>query len=129
MKEQEVLLPKFHYAYEMLQQGHAGLSKMFKSRTKSPLAQVLYKILQARVFLAETKMDFSLPRAALIPSITSRILSSSFVYDRGSVADACVLFAQVALPHSECRVNVCCVNVVPGTDSWLHTVASTLPFV
>lgn len=61
MKEQEVLLPKFHYADEMLQQGHVGLSKMFKSWTKSPLAQVFYKILQAHVFLAETKMDFSLP--------------------------------------------------------------------
>ena len=44
--------------------------------------------------------------------------------------DVCVsvLFAQAVLPHSERRVNVCCVNVVPGRDAWPQTVASPLSF-
>lgn len=53
-------------------------------------------------------------QGALIPSIISRILSSGFVRDRGNTVDTSVLFAQIAFPHSECRVNVCCVNAVPG---------------
>lgn len=61
---------------------------------------------------------------ALIPSITFRILSSGCVYEA-----LCVLFAQAVLPHSECRVSVCCVNVVPGRDAWPRTVASAFPFV